>query len=385
MSINSKSTSYFAKADSINVSVIIPVYNNQIFIYDCLQSVINQSLKNIEIICVNDGSTDLTLSILNDFSKKDSRIIVLNQNNNGPGFSRNRAARIAKGKYLYFMDSDDTIDIDCLERLFLVSEKFNSDICLVGVNAYDEINKSYVPYLNFSTKKYKKDTLIKKKDLRRELFFKFAPFFLFYKKEFFINNKLCFNEKYLLGEDVLCSLRAKIESNIFAVCNADLYHYRINTTSSITSNINNKKIDDLFSYFIDMHNYLVNKNLWSNYKKYYFDYILDAIKSYLPVSNKKYIYTKIVQFNSELRKSENEVHFSTDLNKISSELNNLSKYSYLYVKTKNIKNFCDISYTLSKSYVKIRILGKTIFVIHNTRYFFILRLFGIRLVKYSKY
>lgn len=369
---------------SINVSVIIPVYNNQTFIYDCLQSVINQSLKNIEIICVNDGSTDLTLSILNDFSKKDSRIIVLNQNNNGPGFSRNRAARIANGKYLYFMDSDDTIDVDCLERLFLVSEKYNSDICLVGVNAYDEISKSYVSYLNFSTKKYKKDTLIKKNSLHKELFYKFAPFFLFYRKDFFINNNLSFNEKYLLGEDVLCSLRAKIEANIFAVCNADLYHYRVNTNSSITSNINNKKIDDLFSYFIDMHNYLVNKNLWSNYKQYYFDYISEAIKSYLPVSNKKYVYNKIVKFNSELLKSTNEVHFSSDLNKISSELINLSKNSFLYIKSNNVKNLFDISYTLSKSYVEIRVFGKTIFCFHNTRYFFIIRLFGIRLIKYTK-
>lgn len=372
--------------DSINVSVIIPVYNNQTFIYDCLQSVINQSLKNIEIICVNDGSTDLTLSILNDFSKKDSRIIVLNQNNNGPGFSRNRAARIAKGKYLYFMDSDDTIDVDCLERLFLVSEKYNSDICLVGVNAYDEISKSYVSYLNFSTKKYKKDTLIKKNSLHKELFYKFAPFFLFYRKDFFINNNLSFNENYLLGEDVLCSINAKVKANKFAVCNSDLYHYRINTASSITSNINNKKIDDLFSYLTDMYCFLTKNKLWADYKKYYFDYISKTLKAYyMDYTDKTYFLSKLVLYNKSLRNIVNDQYIPTDIIELK-QIFESSKLSYFVLYTKRMmfnKFFC-IERTLCWSYISLYVLNLSFFKYYNSDKFLAVYVFGRRIFKISK-
>jgi glycosyltransferase involved in cell wall biosynthesis len=89
------------------VSVIIPVYNAEKYLRKCLNSVVNQTLRDIEIICVNDGSTDGSLAILEEYAKKDSRIVVINQKNQGAGLARNKALKCAHGRYFVFMDPDD--------------------------------------------------------------------------------------------------------------------------------------------------------------------------------------------------------------------------------------------------------------------------------------
>ena len=89
------------------VSVIIPVYNVEDYLRQCLDSVINQTLKDIEIICVDDGSTDKSLEILHEYEKKDSRITVLTQKNQYAGVARNVGMSVATGKYFVFLDSDD--------------------------------------------------------------------------------------------------------------------------------------------------------------------------------------------------------------------------------------------------------------------------------------
>jgi glycosyltransferase involved in cell wall biosynthesis len=96
------------------VSVIIPVYNVEAYLRQCLDSVVNQTLKDIEMICVDDGSTDSSAEILKEYAKKDERIRVLTQSNSGAGAARNAGLVSAKGKWLYFLDGDDFIDEHCL-------------------------------------------------------------------------------------------------------------------------------------------------------------------------------------------------------------------------------------------------------------------------------
>lgn len=93
-----------------SVSVIIPVYNIEKFLSACLDSVCSQTLKDIEIICVDDGSTDSSLAILHRYKKQDERVIVLTQQNQGAGAARNYGLSIAKGEYLAFLDSDDFLN-----------------------------------------------------------------------------------------------------------------------------------------------------------------------------------------------------------------------------------------------------------------------------------
>ena len=94
----------------IKVSVIIPVYNVEKYLRQNLESVANQTLKDIEIICVDDGSTDSSFEIVKEFAEKDSRFIAVSQENGGAGAARNNGLRRAKGKYLSFLDSDDFFD-----------------------------------------------------------------------------------------------------------------------------------------------------------------------------------------------------------------------------------------------------------------------------------
>ena len=115
------------------ISVIIPVYNVERFLKKCLESVINQTLSDLEIICINDGSTDKSLSILNSFAQKDNRIIVINQDNQGQSYARNAGLSIATGKYIGFVDSDDWIDLDFYEKLYNTAKKYNADIAAAGI------------------------------------------------------------------------------------------------------------------------------------------------------------------------------------------------------------------------------------------------------------
>lgn len=114
----------------VKVSVIVPVYNTGKYISKCLESLTNQTLKDIEIICVNDGSTDNSLEILKNFADKDERIKIITQENKRQGAARNRGFEIATGEYIGYIDSDDWIDLDYFEKLYNAAKKYNSDIAL---------------------------------------------------------------------------------------------------------------------------------------------------------------------------------------------------------------------------------------------------------------
>lgn len=114
----------------VKVSIIVPVYNTEKFLEKCLNSLTNQTLQDIEIVCVNDGSTDNSLKILQDFSKKDSRIKIIDQENKMQGAARNAGTEIATGEYIGFVDSDDWVDLDYFEKLYCAAKKHDTDIAL---------------------------------------------------------------------------------------------------------------------------------------------------------------------------------------------------------------------------------------------------------------
>ena len=116
--------------DSILVSVIIPAYNVEKYIAKCLDSLINQSLKDIEIIIIDDGSTDKTPFIIKDYANQDKRIKVIAQTNQKQGAARNRGLEAASGEYIGFVDADDWVDLNYFEKLYETAKKYNSDIAL---------------------------------------------------------------------------------------------------------------------------------------------------------------------------------------------------------------------------------------------------------------
>ena len=114
------------------ISVIVPVYNMELYLDRCLKSIINNSYKNLEIICVNDGSTDASLEILEKYKKEDSRIIIINQKNRGVSAARNTGLDIATGEYISFVDADDVIHSKFFTCLIAIMVKFDADITISG-------------------------------------------------------------------------------------------------------------------------------------------------------------------------------------------------------------------------------------------------------------
>ena len=114
------------------VSVIIPVYNTEKYLRECLDSVVNQTLRDIEIICVDDGSTDGSLEILHEYAAKDSRFSVFSQENSGQSVARNVAMKCAHGKYFFFLDSDDYLETVALERMAVLADAEELDVVVCG-------------------------------------------------------------------------------------------------------------------------------------------------------------------------------------------------------------------------------------------------------------
>lgn len=144
------------------VAIIVPVYNVEKYLRKCLDSLINQTLKDIEIICINDGSTDKSLEILKEYKNRDSRIILLNPKNSGQSVARNRGIEIAKGEYLGFVDPDDWIDLDYYEKLYNAASTNDTDIAVGGIIRVTGIKKK--KFLNFE-----KETLTDNTKLKFEL------------------------------------------------------------------------------------------------------------------------------------------------------------------------------------------------------------------------
>ena len=120
------------------VSIIIPVYNVEKYLRQCLDSVVNQTYKDIEIICIDDGSTDSSLEILHEYSNKDARIKIITQYHEGAGSGRNKGLSIAKGKYLSFLDSDDFFEPSMLEQMCTCAEKCNADIVVCKSKIFND-------------------------------------------------------------------------------------------------------------------------------------------------------------------------------------------------------------------------------------------------------
>lgn len=132
------------------VSVIIPVYNVEEYLRECLDSVVNQTLKDIEIICVNDGSTDSSRDILQEYADKDNRIKIIDKKNGGISSARNLGMKASLGEFIGFLDSDDWIDLNFYEKLYDAAIKYNADIASASLlRVYSHKKTYYLKHRNY--------------------------------------------------------------------------------------------------------------------------------------------------------------------------------------------------------------------------------------------
>ena len=218
------------------ISIIVPVYNVEQYLPQCLDSIINQTFKDIEIICINDGSTDNSIKILEQYAQRDSRIKVLNQENQGLSVARNNGIAQATGEYVSFIDSDDFIHLEFLETLYQAIIQSNCDIA--GCDFLKVYSNEIPVKKNAKFKKYVSalDVLLNKKN-----FIHFNVWNKLYKRE--IIKDIQFVEN-LYFEDWVFNLCVFAQNTSFAWINAKLYGYRISSNSIMRSQFNEKKLQD---------------------------------------------------------------------------------------------------------------------------------------------
>lgn len=214
----------------IAISIIVPVYNTMDNLVECLESLCCQTLKDIEIIIVNDGSSDDSQSIIDRYIAKDKRIISLYQDNAGPGEARNAGVIRAQGKYIGFVDSDDTIQNDMYNKMFEIAEITECDIVSCNfVNVYQDgslskpiysIDKNAINIDKYGLGEFLKSDVINYR-FGSEVWSKI------FKKSLIVDNNIYFkSHKKLLGEDILFLLECLFDTKYIVYINEPLYLHR---------------------------------------------------------------------------------------------------------------------------------------------------------------
>ncbi len=204
------------------ISIIIPVYNTEKYLPQCLDSVCNQTLSDIEIICINDCSEDNSLSILNEYAKKDKRIKVIDfKEKKSVGYARNFAMEMVQSEYIGFIDSDDFIDLDFYEKLYSKAEKTNADLVKGELKNYDTFSKkTTIPFFEASD-------MIKRHKAYFYSFFTTA----IYKTSLIKENNLKFLEDIILGEDPYFMIEVGLYYKTIEIVKNTFYYYRNNMNS----------------------------------------------------------------------------------------------------------------------------------------------------------
>lgn len=231
------------------ISIIVPVYNTELYIEECINSVLNQTYTNFELILIDDGSKDKSPEICDKYAEKDNRIKVIHQDNQGLSGARNSGIYISQGQYITFLDSDDLLDCDFLKRMYEVSLKYSANIVQCGALFGEE-------RILLGQKNLVETTFLGKKALLNHNV-KTRICGNLYKKEIFDN--ILFPKDIRLYEDEAISYKLIYNCNIFVRIEDELYYYYFNKNS--ISKIEPDCIDDTFiNIFQDRIKYFTDIN-----------------------------------------------------------------------------------------------------------------------------
>ncbi|MFR2839549.1 MAG: glycosyltransferase family 2 protein [Zhenhengia sp.] len=223
------------------ISIIVPIYNAQEYLDKCIDSLISQTMKNIEIILINDGSKDNSLEICKRYEKTDQRIKVINKINGGVSSTRNLGLKIANGEYILFVDSDDYLEVDACEELYKNIIQKDSDLLIYNYIKHTNKDAVYIDNL------IEKDEL-KKEEIIEELVLNLiggeeigkthilssfrSPWIYMYKKSILTKYNICFDESLIIGEDFIFNILYMLNIEKLAVSKGYFYHYCINDESA---------------------------------------------------------------------------------------------------------------------------------------------------------
>lgn len=261
------------------VSIIIPVYNKEKHLEQCLSSVIKQTLENIEIICIDDGSSDNSLEILKKYSKKDNRIRVFSQKNKGAGAARNYGIECATGEYITFLDSDDWVESSICELAFEKAVKTSADVIICLSDNYIENSNKFEPRpYSLKLGMLNKMEIFSKEDIKQNVFNFTTPdvWAKFFNRQFIRENNIHFQNLKSCNDVSFCLHSLALAKKITYVNNV-LLHWRVNTQNSITST-RYKHTENWILSFNYIKKVLKQNGLWENLSQATYTSYLNTFK-----------------------------------------------------------------------------------------------------------
>ena len=263
--------------DPALISVVVPVYNTEEYLEQCLNSILGQTYHNLEIICVDDGSTDGSFSIIQDLANQDSRIKVLHQENQGQGKARNRGLLQATGKYVIFLDSDDWFELDFLEGMIKGAERTEVDIALCCANEFDTNSGKF----GNGDWMLKKDLLSKDvfapEEMRGSLFqFTYGwAWDKLYRMEFIQKENLRFPD-LPNSEDLVFVFDSLALSSKIVILEHVWIHHRVCRSASV-SNSRHKSPESTFHALLQLKTSLLEQKKYSTFKDSFQHWAMDFL------------------------------------------------------------------------------------------------------------
>lgn len=356
----------------IKISVIVPIYNVEKYLKKCLDTVINQTLKEIEIICVNDGSTDNSRKILEKYAKQDPRIIIIDKKNGGLSSARNAGMKVAKGEFIGFVDSDDWVEETMFEKLYKNAKEHDSQMSICGVHRYDDQTKKMLyddPYFTLGFFDESFDNRCFNHNETSEFLFDLCvmAWNKIYKRSFLEENNSLFPDG-LIFEDGPFFFSIYFKMDKVSIVREFLYYYRINRVNSII-----QKGDKNFINIFD-----VTELMWNEIRQLqYFDkikyYFLkkkfeDAIYRYIMLKKqyRREFYNRFKNFKPFF---DTEVF---DMELIEKEHLRI----YEYMQNLKEKNYNEYQYYCIVQPLKERIMYKIIEILYYTADHYTFKFFG---------
>ncbi len=229
------------------VTIIVPVYNAERYLRQSLDSMLNQTLSDMELICVDDGSTDASLEILNEYAAKDSRVTVIQQQNQYAGVARNNGMKHAKGEYLCFFDSDDFVEPDMLEKMYGKAKATKADLVVCDTWMYMNLSQQDMETDSYLIKRYLPEKeVFSRKDIPQYIFnfVSPVPWNKMYKRSFIEKEGLQFKNTKT-SNDVFFVRMSQVLAGRISCVNERLYHLRRQTTTNLQANTDKSPLDGL--------------------------------------------------------------------------------------------------------------------------------------------
>jgi len=307
------------------VSIIIPIYNTEKYLEECLESVINQTYQNLEIILINDGSKDNSLKICKEFQKKDNRIILIDKENSGVSNTRNVGIYASTGDYITFVDSDDIVEKDAIETMVWYITNYNTDVVRTNFALNDFIGQIPKKLIGKTEKENMNNVLYYFLNAQIPAF---MCLFLI-KKEVILDNNLQLNEELVMMEDTLFFVNLVRYIDSIYISDKKTYNYRIHDESSSNSI---KRVEKNIKSVIKVNeeiNKIISNDLKEITNRTEFRIICDFII-------KMYDYNYGDKLNV-LKFLEQDISFNRMLNNLNyQKLNSYSKIIYDILKNKKI-------------------------------------------------